>query len=1509
MAVSQAFKDRFDDDIISFQIKFYIEDSAAVGSKEWVDFSDSLEYIDVNPTGERERINITKGVNKYLKVGNISHKTEVVVAGNTFITSIQSVTVDNNDGFWDNPDQWGDLQNIRGEAATFELSQLGQEIVLDKLRCKFTIELVHADDSIEEGTLGVFRIKNVKTNNNTGKAELIIADQSFFLKKLDAAEVKNGRSWYEQRPVKFLIQELLKQEPLFIDSDGELLTNFNFPDVVRIPTSDTTRVLSSYGRPPEFDGSRWNDGLGLFCRALVWGAVNMSDASLSVHDGNNRLFLGLDNELWLWNPATDEYTKLATLVSGSQKIRHLFIVGETIYGASMEDPNGSEWRSFGTFFKLSPAGTAFERFSGGSQETNVNMYNSQMNYRRGRLAQETGFTPLTQEPDIFPMLGAANNQTGAGENLLLPFSQKLKSLAIDGVALELQAGIFTSNSPSTIDVDDIDASENFNDIIKAKSPSEIKPSGYYRVMLNAAEKEITAMSFGNFLNGTNATIKIKTNTGLTLGTLNAGNPGTFVPGTVLTSAEAIFVEFDPDGSTFPFNSLNFTGIVMGAKTYNNKNISIAVVIKNLFPDSDNSFYLNNNYTLRANSGDSGVTDFPIDLQFSLGHNTQYVYNSSENALIYFNAVDKGNESSELLNVPVSLRGKTLTDVILGKPDGSGGSFIIETESFRGVGEGEGTGGRWLQPTAIATHPTKSEIYIGSIEWYDIDDGIQQLSSTTYLHKVTLDVVANDLGTTFATSTSSGTSIPVNSGTGFDVGDIILVVQSAGSSVYTTVVAVFSTNLRVSDSVTWFNNNNIYIVGKCLHRKTSHDTIMNMKHMIGKDLLVISTMRRDRLGQSNMYTIGLKDTTARDNTEILDVDNNSGFSPTPIRDIVQDVVDTTSFYYYTADGRLYKFKHNGGTIGVTTLLSDGFQAVDEDPNLSSNLVSISEVDMDAIDGETRVLNNSLVMGVSAPVFLNETQPANISGKYYLWKFDEFMTDRIPLADFEGMKVWDAIGKLAQVPDYLVGFDLDEKGSFFLTKKNNDSNASVLHTFESSAIKSNLISVIKERNSDDVYNYVIAIPYVTRIGNITFEFRFVPRTNKSEEDTLLNKDDILLSSNDSIRKSLKLICVKDGDVASTDLQSNSLFKWIEFDREIEARLTSPFTANGANVTLTLGSLFRGGNSGPSADGLDSDSEPLLITGGINIGDFVTLVDPSNNQSSIRRVISLTDPVTGFPTLTIDSAWSFTNNPIFPRGTILKIQKGFTSDTNATRKDWSDDGVTFVVANGLNTDLKFQVDSVKDLSVDTVIAIDERRTVRILKVKTFDIDFGGPTVEVAGSMLQAPSANDVIRAYYSPYDTGSSAFVFQEIGGSNLFIKIAPTKSINSQLRTGDILTLNTQGLLLEAEEHSTIIASDINTVSGRQQKTFDNKFMHRRLLQQKVFRILAEYKDPRYRITVEGGIIPYAQFIDNNGLVRFKVVDKKLFRNKHQNAVIGYPREITHNLTGMTTTIIIRDEKSY
>jgi|GEM_PF-5112744 len=217
--------------ILSFNVKFYIQDA----NKHWVDFTDKLER---------------RGKYKLADIGSISHTTETQAIGGNFTSSISNVSMDNSDGFWDDPSQWQSLKTINSSSATFNVSKNGREISLEKAKCRVVIESVLKDGSIREDTVGVFRIRGFSTDSKSGITELEIESLSQSLKDLKADKVKNGKAWYENRSIVFLVQELLKLE--FADKvTNTLPASFKFPTQVSIPTYDGSRVLSSFGRPPE----------------------------------------------------------------------------------------------------------------------------------------------------------------------------------------------------------------------------------------------------------------------------------------------------------------------------------------------------------------------------------------------------------------------------------------------------------------------------------------------------------------------------------------------------------------------------------------------------------------------------------------------------------------------------------------------------------------------------------------------------------------------------------------------------------------------------------------------------------------------------------------------------------------------------------------------------------------------------------------------------------------------------------------------------------------------------------------------------------------------------------------------------------------------------------------------------------------------------------------------------------------------------------------------------------
>ena len=217
----------------SYGIKLYIKDDSSPA--EYVDFTDRLEK---------------QGVNKLTDIGTVSHQTESkATLGGSFLSSINSITMNNSDGFWDDPDMWSNLKTVYGNDASFDRSKYGKEILLEKKKCRVVIETLQRDGTVKEDTIGVFRIQDFTTDDTSGTAKLKIVSLNHWLKKLKADKVREGKKWHENKSIPYLMKELLKLE--FADEDGDLPSGFTIPDQLTIPTYNGERTLSNYGRPPE----------------------------------------------------------------------------------------------------------------------------------------------------------------------------------------------------------------------------------------------------------------------------------------------------------------------------------------------------------------------------------------------------------------------------------------------------------------------------------------------------------------------------------------------------------------------------------------------------------------------------------------------------------------------------------------------------------------------------------------------------------------------------------------------------------------------------------------------------------------------------------------------------------------------------------------------------------------------------------------------------------------------------------------------------------------------------------------------------------------------------------------------------------------------------------------------------------------------------------------------------------------------------------------------------------
>lgn len=610
-----------------------------------------------------------------------------------------------------------------------------------------------------------------------------------------------------------------------------------------------------------------------------------------------------------------------------------------------------------------------------------------------------------------------------------------------------------------------------------------------------------------------------------------------------------------------------------------------------------------------------------------------------------------------------------------------------------------------------------------------------------------------------------------------------------------------------------------------------------------------------------------------------------------------IVNTPSnvSYFTSANGCLYRY----ASLANLTICDNGNTYNSTETNISSNLICIPYNEINAIDIE-RTRTEDMIFGISAPYFPNETQENPTIGKYYLWKYDNYISDRIELADFTDMTIWDAISKLTECAiDYSIGFDTDNEGSFFLTDKSSDTYTIALD-ISTDEIDKNLISIEKDRGLDEVFNYAEATPYVVTLSDISKELYVAPRNTTAEENKRVNVDDIYVDSTTHHNTSLRLICTKKGNVdeSYTEMENNALFKWQLYETQIEAMVIGDVAAGATSVLVA--STFRGGLSSTKTD-INGNTIDYILDDAINLGDYITVVDPDTQTEETRRITAIADT-----TLTIDSAFSFD----IASSTIVVITHPF--DLTDTSVSWSDEGVTTLSADATNASTIY-VTSIRDLSEYMVVSCegDSPTFARISDIGDYDTDSSGYSLTLVGNTVTA-DAGAIVYAYYAPSKDSSSEYSYFDIGSTGIKLKISPeSTSLNNEFWVGDRITITTEGLISEANEQSKQTAYNLTSMSERGRIEFpsiNNRFINRTLAKHIVRKIVNDYGDPHYIITINNTLYPTLRFIgDDNNLIRVRLYSKRMFPNYSE--VILYPRSIQHNLKQGTTTIVGRDVTAY
>lgn len=612
---------------------------------------------------------------------------------------------------------------------------------------------------------------------------------------------------------------------------------------------------------------------------------------------------------------------------------------------------------------------------------------------------------------------------------------------------------------------------------------------------------------------------------------------------------------------------------------------------------------------------------------------------------------------------------------------------------------------------------------------------------------------------------------------------------------------------------------------------------------------------------------------------------------------------------------------GTNSSITNILGGGDTFVDTETSLASNLVSISSTEINDMtdDGER---NEEMVLGVSSPTPSLEAVEGQPQGKYYLWKLDNYIPDRIELADFEDMTIWEAISHLIRFSySYVGGFAANEDGSFFLKKKSFDDNSPVILDVSPDVQDDNLISLQKDRGLDQIYNDVRLAPSRTKMSDTKYE---LVKTARSQ-DNFIKEGDVSLNISTSYPINLVMECMDEGKVNSVfnKVKEASLFRWSFQSQPVEVRALQDFNSN-TDAFIIVHSTFRG--QIPPFKDMENNEKPIKVDGAINVNDYIKLVDSNNNDEKYVKITNIRkDSADGFfrvldLTDTTTSVDDLPNDINVEEGAKLEVSAsiGLSNIKETFDSHWSSDGVAEVTSAHTFSDSSSGIvwaDNNKFLGDDIVVGIGDDYYGRIKEEGEWSSPKGGwaLTIVSSGETLNV-STGDTISAYYSPSkastDDETGMYDYFSIPDTDVSIKIQPSNLKNVKFIEGDKINIDSEGLTLEEDKASMQIAKDVESIDryGKHEFTdLDCKFLTTSQAYHYVKKIRSDFAFGRYRLKATIDYRPDLDFLEKGSLALVRVHNHPMF--KSFDSIECLIEEIKHNIKGGTTTLTLRAVDPY
>jgi len=263
--------------------KIYIQDA----NNAWVDFSDRLYTFP-------------------------AIKSSMDKAFNSFGATTNSITLKNDDGFWDSP--FPAMTTLEGNVAVwgdgnYAIAQLTANGKHSKIQLIEEYDLGHRN--IHDKIIATLYIEDLQTSLSNKATLYLISPQKLLIKeKVD--DIKQGNFWYQYAPCWFLLEKILQKVfGTIVDGKITLPDTFEIPKDIFTNISFPTTKYSTLGQPPSMIDV---DNDGRFDGFANEGGVAQS----IVYNPDNGLFyVGVAEKLWEFNSETLIYRQMAAIPNSS----------------------------------------------------------------------------------------------------------------------------------------------------------------------------------------------------------------------------------------------------------------------------------------------------------------------------------------------------------------------------------------------------------------------------------------------------------------------------------------------------------------------------------------------------------------------------------------------------------------------------------------------------------------------------------------------------------------------------------------------------------------------------------------------------------------------------------------------------------------------------------------------------------------------------------------------------------------------------------------------------------------------------------------------------------------------------------------------------------------------------------------------------------------------------------------------------------------------------------------